>query len=93
MQKAGQLVILTNEFNEKIGFYQICFVERDIRAISRNYKNAYCVVMAACQMEVFNLNLHSGGFKSKFDALGRRSVREIVGLQGQHMLAAAQIED
>ena len=65
MTKAGQHIVLTNEFNEKIGFYEMCFVEKDIRAIAKNYKNSYCIALFACHTEVFNLKEHCGGFSSK----------------------------
>ena len=84
--------MITNEYSKKIGYYEMCLAENDIRTISKSYRNSYSVVLFSSCREIFNINQHCQGFSSKEEALQKRMEFEHEEIKKQQMLEAAQLE-
>ena len=53
--------MLTNEIDEKKGFYKCINVEEDVRILTARNKNLYWVVLFACCREIYDPKKHCGG--------------------------------
>ena len=59
MMKDGERCFVLNQFDAKNEFYQLHFIEDDIRCTSAIYQNSYLVAIFACHYETYNKNMHS----------------------------------
>ena len=62
MQMDGEQVLVINQCNEKIGFYETWNVEADIRRMAKNFPNTFSVAIFACCREIYRPTKHCGFF-------------------------------
>ena len=53
-------MIIVNQFNEKMGFYNLYGAEEIMRMAAMTHSNAYIVGIFACCREIFLVTEHSG---------------------------------
>ena len=54
----GNQTILLNEYCSRSEFYELYKIEAHVRTLTRNFKNSYLVVIAACCRQIFNHQNH-----------------------------------
>ena len=62
MQLDGEQVLVINQCNEKIGYYDWWNVEYDIRTMAGKFPNTYSVAIFACCREIYRPTTHCGLF-------------------------------
>ena len=62
MQLDGEQVLVVNQCNERIGYYEWWNVEADIRRMAKNFLNTFSVAIFACCREIYKPTKHCGLF-------------------------------
>ena len=60
MQLDGMQVLVINQCNDKIGFYEWWGIEADIRRMAKGFPNTFSVAIFACCREVYSPSRHCG---------------------------------
>ena len=68
MQMDGEQVLVINQCNEKIGYYEWWNVESDIRTMAGKFPNTYSVAIFACCREIYRPTKHCGLFGGSKEA-------------------------
>ena len=68
MQLDGEQVLVINQCNDRIGYYDWWNVESDIRRMAGKYPNTYSVAIFACCREIYRPTYHCGLFGGSDEA-------------------------